>query len=100
MRDHEVIYIFHNVIDKVGDAASTEVRTFNAVQDAFDQLELIIKKVANINGSNMLITADHGFLFQQGDVEDRDMAILPPADEWCYRAQRFSLGKGSHPAQR
>jgi uncharacterized protein (TIGR02687 family) len=93
MRDHEVIYIFHNIIDKIGDAASTEARTFNAVEQAFEELELIIKKVANINGSNMLITADHGFLFQQDDVDDRDMAGLPPADEWCYRAQRFSLGK-------
>ena len=62
MRDHDVIYIFHNMIDKIGDAASTEARTFDAVEQAFDELDLIIKKVANINGSNMLITADHGFL--------------------------------------
>ena len=94
MRDHDVIYIFHNIIDKIGDAASTEARTFNAVQQAFDELDLIIKKVANINGSNMVITSDHGFLFQQNDVDDRDMAMLPSADEWSYRAQRFSLGKG------
>lgn len=93
MRDHEVIYIFHNAIDKIGDAASTEAKTFNAVEQAFEELDLIIKKVANINGTNMLITADHGFLFQQDDVDDRDMTRLPAADEWSYPAQRFSLGK-------
>ena len=71
MRDHEVIYIFHNVIDKIGDAAGTEAKTFDAVEQAFEELDLIIKKVANINGSNMLLTADHGFLFQQDDVDDR-----------------------------
>ena len=32
-----------------------------------------MKKVANINGSNMLLTADHGFLFQQDDVDISDM---------------------------
>jgi hypothetical protein len=63
------------------------------VEQAFEELDLIIKKVANINGTNMLITADHGFLFQQDDVDDRDMATLPAADEWSYPAQRFSLGK-------
>ena len=98
MRDHDVIYIFHNIIDKIGDAASTEARTFNAVEQAFDELDLIIKKVANINGSNMVITSDHGFLFQQNDVDERDMASLPSADEWSYRSQRFSLGKRIAPS--
>ena len=56
MRDHEIIYIFHNVIDKVGDQPSTEAKTFDAVEQAFEELDLIIKKVANINGSNMLLT--------------------------------------------
>jgi len=98
MREHEVIYIFHNTIDKIGDAASTEAKTFDAVEQAFDELDLIIKKVANINGSNMLLTADHGFIFQQTDVEDNDMAALPAAEEWSYRARRFALGKGISPA--
>jgi len=94
MRDHEVIYIFHNHIDKVGDSASTEAKTFDAVEEAFRELELIMKKVANINGSNMLLTADHGFLFQQEEVSAGDMTPLPAADEWTYRARRFSIGRG------
>lgn len=94
MRDHEVIYIFHNVIDKTGDAAGTEAKTFDAVEHAFDELDLIIKKIANINGSNMLLTADHGFLFQQDDVDAQDTTALPAASEWIFRNRRFALGKG------
>lgn len=94
MRDHEVIYIFHNVIDKIGDAHSTEGKTFDAVEDAFKELDLIIKKVANINGSNMLLTADHGFLFQQDDVAADDATPLPAAREWTFRNRRFSFGRG------
>jgi uncharacterized protein (TIGR02687 family) len=94
MRDHEVIYIFHNVIDKTGDAPGTEGKTFDAVEQAFEELDLIIKKVANINGSNMLLTADHGFLFQQDDVAADDATTLPAAREWTFRNRRFSFGRG------
>ena len=97
MRDHEAIYIFHNVIDKIGHTAGTEAKTFDAVEQAFDELDLIIKKVANINGSNMLLTADHGFLFQQDDVADDDATALPAASEWIFRDRRFALGRSLSP---
>jgi uncharacterized protein (TIGR02687 family) len=94
MRDNDVVYIFHDHIDKTGDKNSTEVRTFDAVEQTFDELLNIIKKVANINGNNMIITADHGFLFQQDEVADEDMTPMPNAAEWTYRTRRFALGKG------
>lgn len=97
MRDHEVIYIFHNVIDKTGDAPGTEAKTFDAVENAFDELDLIIKKVANINGSNMLLTADHGFLFQQDEVIADDATALPAAGEWTFRNRRFAIGRDISP---
>ncbi|WP_395734206.1 BREX-1 system phosphatase PglZ type A [Prosthecobacter sp.] len=97
MRDHEVIYIFHNVIDKTGDAAGTETKTFDAVEDAFNELDLIIKKVANINGSNMLLTSDHGFLFQQDDVAKDDATALPAAGEWIFKNRRFAIGRDISP---
>jgi uncharacterized protein (TIGR02687 family) len=94
MRDHDVIYIFHNVIDHVGDDPGTEAKTFDSVEQAFTDLELIIKKVANINGSNMLLTADHGFLFQQDDLHEGDMTPLPPASAWTFKNRRFAIGQG------
>jgi hypothetical protein len=98
MRDHDAIYIFHNVIDKTGDSASTEAKTFDAIEQAFDELEQIIKKVANINGTNMLLTADHGFLFQQDDVYEGDMAVLPTAGVWTFRNRRFAFGRAITPS--
>lgn len=94
MRDHEVIYIFQNVIDKTGDSMSTEAKTFDAVELAFEELNQIIKKIANINGSNMLLTADHGFIFQQDDVAEEDDTTLPDAKELTFRNRRFCLGTG------
>jgi hypothetical protein len=98
MRENDVVYIFHNRIDAVGDAQKSEGRTLDAVERTFEELEQIIRKVANINGSNMLLTADHGFLFQQEAVDAGDMAMLPSATEWTYRARRFAIGRGIAPA--
>jgi len=98
MRDHDVIYIFHNVIDKIGHTAATEAKTFDAVEQAFDELDLIIKKVANINGTNMVLTTDHGFLFQQDDVADDDATPMPEAGEWVFRDRRFAFGRAIAPS--
>ncbi|MBS1223174.1 MAG: alkaline phosphatase, partial [Proteobacteria bacterium] len=65
LRDHDVVYLFHNRIDKVGDALATEAKTTDAVEEAFEELLNLLRKIANANGSHMLLTADHGFLFQQ-----------------------------------
>ena len=94
MREHEVIYIFHNVIDKTGDSPSTEAKTTEAVEHAFEELVQIVKKVANVNGNNILLTADHGFLFQQEPLDKSDTIALPEAAEWTNRNRRFALGRG------
>lgn len=94
MREHEVIYIFHNVIDKAGDSPTTEAKTTEAVEQAFDELIQIVKKVANVNGNNMIVTADHGFLFQQEPLDKGDSTALPQAAEWTNRNRRFAIGRG------
>ncbi len=93
MRDHDVIYIYHNQIDNIGDDSGTEAQTTEAVAKTFDTLDDILRKIANINGTNMLLTADHGFLFQQEPLNEGDMAQLPAAGEWTYRGRRFCLGR-------
>lgn len=94
MKENEVIYIYHNVIDKTGDSPATEAKTSEAVEKAFEELLLIVKKVANVNGNNMLLTADHGFLFQQEPLDQTDSAPLPEAAEWINRNRRFAIGRG------
>jgi hypothetical protein len=94
MRDHDVVFIYQNVIDATGDSPKTEAQTVDAVERAFDELLVIVKKIANVNATNMIVTADHGFLFQQDDVTDGDMVSLPAATEWTFRNRRFAFGKG------
>jgi uncharacterized protein (TIGR02687 family) len=75
-RENEVIYIYHNAIDAVGDKRDTEHETGIAVEKALTELVKILKKAAAINFSTMLVTADHGFLYQDRPLEDPDFFTL------------------------
>jgi hypothetical protein len=94
MQQNDVLYVYHNVIDKTGDSPTTEAKTADAVEEAFRELLEIVKKVPNLNVSNMLLVSDHGFLFQQDDVSDEDHCAYPLATEWLNRNRRFAIGYG------
>jgi uncharacterized protein (TIGR02687 family) len=77
LKDQQLVYVYHNVVDAIGDVASTENRTFQAVRDAIDELaELVRKAQMHFNTSTVIVTADHGFLFQQGKPEAADRTNL------------------------
>jgi uncharacterized protein (TIGR02687 family) len=95
MRDCEVLYVYHNRIDAVGDKRETEHQTLTAVADALDELVKLIKKLATANANNLLVTADHGFLFQQRALEESDFASQEPqGSNITFRNRRFVLGTG------
>jgi uncharacterized protein (TIGR02687 family) len=98
-RDNDLIVIFHNRIDQVGDKLNTEASTFEAVEQAFEELQAILRKIANLNGSHVVITADHGFLFQQEAVDGGDKALFPPADALTFKNRRFAYGEEIDPAR-
>jgi uncharacterized protein (TIGR02687 family) len=97
LKDNDVIYIYHNRIDAVGDKKDSEERVFEAVEKTFEDLVNIVKKLANANANNMIITADHGFIYQNRPIEDSDFSVADSdGDEILYRDRRFILGKGLH----
>ena len=77
LKDQELVYVYHNVVDARGDSSSTESETFMAVEHAIEELtELSRKILMHFNTSTVLITADHGFLFQQSKLEAADRSSL------------------------
>lgn len=69
----KLIYIYHDTIDAMGDKASTEVYTFNAVETTLNQLYDLVKIIRDdLSGTNVFITADHGFLYQRDELEESD----------------------------
>jgi uncharacterized protein (TIGR02687 family) len=87
------LYVYHNQIDAQGDNAVTESDTFEACEKAVEELLRIVKKLANANVSNMIVTADHGFLYQDHDVEEAEwLSEQPQGDAVWVKKRRFSVG--------
>lgn len=83
LRNQQLVYVYHNVVDARGDSAATETETFLAVAQAIDELtELTRKVLMHFNTSTVIVTADHGFLFQMSKLEaaDRTALVDKPAD--------------------
>lgn len=75
VKDAEVVYIYHNAIDAVGDKAATEDQVFNACEQAILELKNLVRLITNdMNGTNILITSDHGFLYSYKPLEESDKA--------------------------
>ena len=91
---HQVVYIYHNQIDATGDKRDSEKRVFEAVDETLDALVVLIKKLAAANANNLLVTSDHGFLYQDRALEESDFAgAVKDAGDATYRGRRFIVGK-------
>jgi len=95
VKPHRVIYIYHNKVDATGDSASTESGTFRAVREAINDISKYVARIINeLNGSQVLITADHGFLFQDRFPDSPDRSGLPTKPTGTLKAKkRYLLGK-------
>lgn len=95
IRDAELVYVYHNTIDASGDSASTESETFQAVRKAIAELGELTRYVVNtLNGSQVFITADHGFLFTEespGEVDKSSLSDKP--DTAVKTKKRYVIGK-------
>ncbi|MGE5659572.1 MAG: BREX-1 system phosphatase PglZ type A [Actinomycetota bacterium] len=94
VRDHDVVYIYHDRIDSTGKLV-TEDRVFDAVEETLQELIRLIKKLTGANASNLLVTSDHGFIYQNQAIEESDFAQEEAeGNQILFRDRRFILGKG------
>lgn len=98
-RDHDVVYVYHNRIDAVGDKRETEERVFEAAEETCQDLIRLVKKLTGANASNLIITADHGFIYQHRSLEESDFSSSEvKGTKILFQARRFVLGRGLYPA--
>lgn len=92
---NRVLYVYHNRIDATGDKPGTERQVFEAVEDTLRDIVDLVKKLANANATNIFITADHGFLFQDEAVADTFfLSTQPQGDDIKVINRRYVLGHG------
>jgi uncharacterized protein (TIGR02687 family) len=95
VRDNDVIYIYHNRIDATGDNRESEERVFEAVEETLQELIRLIKKLTTANANNLIVTSDHGFIYQNRTIEESDYSSVDAqGDVILFRDRRFVLGKG------
>jgi uncharacterized protein (TIGR02687 family) len=95
VRDHDVIYIYHNRIDATGDKRESEERVFEAAEETLQDLIRLIKKLTGANVNNLLVTADHGFIYQNRAIDESDFSgVEAVGDQILFRNRRFVLGRG------
>lgn len=91
---HRVLYVYHDRIDATGDKARTERQVFEAADRALGDLVNLIKRLANANATNILVTADHGFLYQDTALADTFyLSTKPQGDELVVTNRRYVLGR-------
>lgn len=95
IRDHDLVYLYQNVIDSTGDDSKSEERVFDAVQECLQELVKAVKRLTGDNVNNLLISADHGFLYQQTVLTESDFISQEPVGEQLDKSnRRFVLGRG------
>lgn len=72
-RGRRLIYIYHNVIDAIGDKPQTERQVFAAVKKTLADLLLLVRNLVNhVSATNIFITADHGFIYRRSALKEVD----------------------------
>ena len=97
-KDFDLIYIYSNVIDKAGDNKDTEGNVFKATEDEFDNIVKIVELIRNGNGSNILITADHGYLYQNEQLDESDFTDFKVMGNIITDTRRFVIGTNLQPS--
>lgn len=98
-KEHQVFYVYHDRIDAAGDKATTERTVFQAANDALRDLLQMVRRWGSANATRILVTADHGFLYQDTPLEESYYLSEGPSGQEITRTnRRFVLGRSLEPS--
>ncbi len=94
VRGKRVIYIYHDRIDSTGDKSSSESSVFNAAEETVFEIKKLVKYLSDYQSiANIIVTADHGFLYRRDNLESVDKVETSDFDKTCIidTTKRFIL---------
>ena len=95
LKANDVLYIYHDRIDHTGDKRHSENQAFEAAEQTLHDIIRLIKKLTAANANNILVTADHGFIYQNRSIEESDFSgDSVDGEQILYRDRRFVFGRG------
>lgn len=91
IKPYQILYVYHNIID-----ADDGEDTFKAAQEAIDDLEKVIMKLTSNNVNNIIVTADHGFIYREKAPKESDFISdgTVKGKKVTFSNRRFILGYG------
>ena len=98
VRGMDVVYIYHDAVDKASHTSDSAV--FTACDEAIGQIKNIMKIIVNsFGGTNILVTADHGFIYTYSPLrEDDKVDRTTPSHQDVEVDRRYLIvQKGSRP---
>ncbi len=79
---HKLVYLYHDEIDNTGDKKSSQHNTFEAVAKTIGVLKQFIKSLHSAyNVARVLVTSDHGFLYNDRKIEDNYKEEKPNGEQ-------------------
>lgn len=95
VKPHRLVYVYHDRIDAIADKRVTETKAFEATAQAIKELADTVNFIVNsLNGSTVLVTADHGFLYQESALEEADRSVLDGEPDGAIKSKkRYILGR-------
>ncbi|MDD3020574.1 MAG: BREX-1 system phosphatase PglZ type A [Alphaproteobacteria bacterium] len=99
-RDNDVAYVYHNAIDKQGDDKMTESQTCGAAETAIEEIIIMVKRLVGYNATNIIVTSDHGFIYQNEDLSNDEFLGDEPSGSVLLKVnRRFVIGQGLAPIE-
>ncbi len=90
----DMIYIYHDQIDAIGDKMGTESQVFDAVERTIKEIKALLSRVSNgANVYRFIITSDHGFLYTRSKVEEHEKIENPSMDSSDRVERRFIISQ-------
>lgn len=87
VKGKEVVYIYHDTIDAASHTSDNMV--FGACDDAINDIKNLVRIIVNeFGGINIIITADHGFLYSYSPLKEDDKV-----DKTSFNQQDVEYGR-------
>lgn len=98
IKGNDVVYIYHDKIDET--SHTDEALVFPACEDALEEIKNMVRIIVNdFGGVNIIITADHGFLYTYSPLsEDSKVDKISASEEVVEVDRRYLVTrKGAKP---
>lgn len=93
---NSLVYIFHDTIDQLSHPSTTGEQIVSVCTQAVNELSKLVSKIlSSYNVSEVYLTSDHGFIFNDIEFEEKDKQKV--TEESVESASRYYITKSNAP---